>query len=768
VVATLAVTGAFAQSSGSPAVHTDSDQQTGLAEIVVTAQRREERLQDVPISVSAFDANTLKAAGVNRIYDLNKLDPSINISIGQGPVEPIIRGSGSILDAAGNEGSAAIYIDGVYIARPMPEMFSFEQDIDHVELLKGPQGTLFGRNSSAGLVNIITRTPVLGAPLNIEGTVGYGNFNTRDVSGYLSSGLGEHMAFDISAYYNDQIGGWGQNELLDTKVGFGWRQGVRSKFVAEFTDTTKLTVSGDYVRSATNRPFATAPGTTAGNPLYGIVPGSPPASIPAPFGFWDTQTNYPYHWTTKSYSFTARLDQELPFANFVSISGYRRTEMDFHDAGNSLPFDGLNEFTYQLEENAWQYSQEFQILSKPGSTITWVAGAYYLDSRDGYEPTAFQGVEFGPVNVDLVGITEVKSYAAFGQATIPVAPKLDLTLGLRETVDHSTLFGYTDITTIGPDSNAPYLGGAQILREPDVVGSQTWKKLTWRGALDYKLSEDALLYGSVSRGFKGGEFGTLPAVATPINPETTDAYEVGFKTEELNRTVLVNGALFWNDIKDPQVDYIRNQNVLLVNAQSARVKGAELQLGWKATQNLQLRFSATALDAKYVAYANVPYDAPSSKLVNGVVPGCSTPATYTPAAGYPSIPVNPLQGGNVDFCSGNGNGNYLPRASKFAYTAGFDFSLPVGSDRIVFSPNLAYNSGFYWLPDNTFAQRPIYLLDGQVKYVIGEGRFQVRAWGRNLTNKGYSVNAYEEGQGAGYVQQPAPPRTFGVNFDFKL
>jgi iron complex outermembrane receptor protein len=277
-----------------------------------------------------------------------------------------------------------------------------------------------------------------------------------------------------------------------------------------------------------------------------------------------------------------------------------------------------------------------------------------------------------------------------------------------------------------------------------------------------------MIYGSVSRGFKGGEFGTLPAVATPINPETTDAYELGFKTEYLNRTVLVNGALFWNDIKNPQVDYIRNQNVLLVNAQSARVRGVELQLAWKATDYLQLRFSGTALDPRYTGYENVPYNSPSSKLVDGVVPGCSTPATYTPAGGYPSIPISPLQGGNVDFCSGSGNGKYLPRASKFAGTAGFDFNIPVGNDKIVISPNLAYNSGFFWLPDNTFAQRPLYLLDGQVKYVIGTGKLQVRAWGRNLTNKQYSVNAYEEGGAAGYVQQPAPPRTFGINLDAKL
>ncbi|GGZ17573.1 TonB-dependent receptor [Novosphingobium colocasiae] len=740
----------YAQSSSDAGVATSSPQ---LEEIVVTAQRREEKLQNVPVSVSVASAATLESAGVTNIQALTKVSPSLNINPGQGPVEVFIRGIGNKNDAAGNEGSAAVYVDGVYVARPTPELFAF-RGVERVEVLKGPQGTLFGRNSSAGLVNIITRTPT-DVP-TMEASLGYGNYDTVDTSAYVSGGLAPNVAVGVTGFYSVQNRGWGRNVTLNEKVGFGRRWGGRVKLVADVTDTTKVTLSADYLKAYTNRAFDLPPGRTSGNPPY------LPPMVYAATGIYDTDADTPYYFRTKSYSGMARIEQDLSFARLVSISGYRKTTSYNAADGDAGP---VPSFQYQLDNRSEQFSEELQLLSRAGSPITWVAGLYYLDSKDGYYPVSFQGSDFGPgLTVNLFGESKVKSYAGFGQATAQIANNLNLTIGARYTVDKSKVFGFTTVGLVGPDPAHPVIGSTEIVRNPDVVGSKTFKKLTWRGALDYKLADDAMIYASVSRGYKAGVFETLPANAVPINPETVDAYEIGFKSEMLDRRVRINGSLFWSDIKNPQVSFIRQTFVALANAGSARSRGAELELELAATKDLRLRFSGTYLDAKYRSFTGAPFNAPNTDLITGpsglpTVPGCVDPAT---------VNTNPANGGNVDFCQGDASGHRLPRAPKFAFSTGFDYRIPLGADAIELSSNVSYNDGFFWEPQNTTRQKSYFLVDAQIAYAIDDGKVRIRGWGRNLTRTKYYANLYEQAGATGAVGQAGAPRTYGVAVDFKF
>ncbi|MFD2577555.1 TonB-dependent receptor [Novosphingobium colocasiae] len=264
--------------SGTSAIEPAAAESTGearLDEIVVTAQRREERLQDVPVSVSVVSPMALRTAGVADLVQIAKASPSVTINQGNGPLLTFIRGIGNTTSAAGNEASAAVYIDGVYVARPVSDMFSLT-NIERVEVLKGPQGTLFGRNSSGGLINIVTRSPT--AKPTAEVSLGYSNYQTIDTSVYLSGGIANGIAADFAAFYHKQRDGWGTNVTLNRDTGFGRRYGVRSKIVAEVSDNTKITLSVDYLRSRTNIPFGNpVRGTTQGNPA-----GLPPNHLRAP------------------------------------------------------------------------------------------------------------------------------------------------------------------------------------------------------------------------------------------------------------------------------------------------------------------------------------------------------------------------------------------------------------------------------------------------------------------------------------------------------
>lgn len=753
-------------------------QEIGLQDIVVTAQKRAENVQDVPLSVTSISGENLASQGVTTVQELNRIDPALQIGQATGTVTTFIRGIGNPVTTAGNEASVPVYIDDVYFVRAASPFFDLVS-ISRVEVLKGPQGTLFGRNASGGVISIYTKDPIYTPEM--EAHLGYGNFETMDAKFYGNLPISDTLAANISVSYHHQDEGWGQNKRLvnplDTSQGYQpggedyWKShsfSTRGKILWEPTDALSVKLIGYYQKSWSqigiySRPF---PGTVGGTPdgahngfanLPGVFP--IPSQILPTLGFYDvalgdTQKQFD---DSEGYGFSGRIDYEMGFADIVSITAYRKADELYASAGNYSPYDWAR---YDLNVIDKQFSQEFQIKSKASSPVNWIAGLYYLNADGGFNPTTIYGPAtegLGIQQIDIIGKQKVLSYAAFGQLTYPVTDTTNITLGARYTIDKVRGDGRTDITFL-PGVLAPGAlvinsqlfdatnnfgggGGVAIVNGTNPDHKKTFKKFTYKATIDQKLGDDVMVYGNISRGYKAGTFNTLPLDNAALNPEVIDAYEVGIKSELFNRLVRLNVALFWNDISNPQVQAQRNGLVFLTNAGSARTKGAEFDLTVAPARGLTLRLAGSYLDAKFREFN-----------------GCPT---------YAYSVVAP---GNLDQLVTNCTGNRMPYASKWKFTAGVNYTHKVeGTGTFDFDAAVNYSSKFSWDADNVIKEPTRYLVDGAIGFTPASlEHVTIRAWVKNLTNRKYNINYYAQASGSAFSSAPGAPRTYGGELVFKF
>jgi iron complex outermembrane receptor protein len=765
----------------------------GLQEIVVTAQKRAENAQKLPLSITALSGESLAAGGINEVADLRGVDPSLQIGEATGVVLPFIRGVGNPVTTAGNEASVPVYVDDVYFVRASSAYFNLAS-VERIEVLKGPQGTLFGRNASGGVINVVTKDPNLSSP-ELHASLGYGNFQTMDGKLYVSVPVADRVAANLSVSYNNQEKGWGKNKdlvnPLNPSLGYtpggtdywlGRSFSVRSKILAELSDDVSVKLIGYYIntRSSIGLYGRALPGTLGGSPnplLQGFantpfIP-SPPVVLPK-LKFYDVSLggsrtpSQSMFDDSEGYGFSGRLDWNVGFADLVSITAYRKTDELIHSAGNYSPYDWAQ---YDLNIVDKQFSQEFQIKSQAGSGVNWIVGLYYLNALGGFDPTVIGGpaVEFNGIrDIAIAGRQKVKSYAAFAQATLPVTERLKLTGGLRYTIDKVAGNGFTDITflpgVLDPASTVtirdqifnatdkcsgfltslftggavPPVGICDGSGNPD--HSKTFKKITWRAAADYEVADDVLIYASNSRGYKAGTFNTLPLDSASLNPEVVDAYELGVKSELLDRLVRINAAFFWNDIKNPQVQAQRDGLVFLRNAGSARTKGVELDVTVAPASGLTLRASGSYLDAKFRDFDNCPT------------------YVYIPAQGA------------LTTTAANCTGNRLPYASKWKFSGNVSYDFDLGTaGASSLSLTGSYSSRFAWDADNVQQERSRFLLDGSVSFTPTKyDAVTFRFWMKNITDRKYNISYYAQAGGSAHSSAPGAPRTFGgeVVFDF--
>ena len=717
-----------------PATEADAQQ---LDEVVVTAQRREQRLQDVPVAVSAFDSATLRASGVANVRELTQVEPSLNVQYSAGVYSPFLRGIGnSAGGTVGNEASVPVYIDDLYYTR-LSSAYLALGSIDRVEVLKGPQGTLFGRNSSGGAIQMFTRDP--GDQARLDAALTYGNYDTVSGQLYASTPITETLGFNVALGGSDQRSGWGRNITTGRDAYLEEFATARAKLVWEPGAGTRLKLVGFYAYQKgdiglTQDRHRGSYGSSARVPLPGYP--NPPVVLRSLAdepggGFYDTQLNFRNFQREEGYGASLRIDQQMGFADFTSITGFRDAEgRGFYDSD----YSAQNFYNTDLNHFDRQFTQELQLKSKPASGVDWIVGLYYLRSRQGYDPARISGdlltlvAARGAVQ-NIFSRQRINSYSAFGQATAPLGARTNLTVGLRYTRDE--VDGSGRQTLVIP-------GVGTVRAAPDFNDSQTFKRLTWRGALDHRLSDDVLAYASISRGYKSGTFNTLPLTAAPARAEVVDAYEVGLKTDLADRRIRLNGALFWNDIRDPQVVTFLSQGVTagvgLTNAEKARVRGAELSVEAIAAQGLRLRGAATFLDAKYRAFTDAPFYRLDGTRIVGPV-------------------------------RGDASGNRLPNVPRWRFDVGANYTVDAGPGEFVFDVNASYTSRFARNADNRIFQRAYTLVNASLNFTPASAEWlTLAAWGKNLTDVQY-YNASQEFAGplgiGGDIASAAPPLTFG-------
>lgn len=738
--------GALAQSVGAGPAPTatpqDSAEDNGIADIVVTAERRADRLQDVPIAITAVTATQLKAQGVSDAFDIGKITPSFNSNRTIGFGTPIMRGVGSTNITLGNEPSVATYVDGFYQGVSAGAQLPFN-NIARIEVLKGPQGTLYGRNATGGLINIITRAPQ--NELAAEGQIGYASYGTITADAYVTGGLADGLRSDVAITFRDQATGYSRN-LLTGKTGARSEYvAVRSKSVWDIGPHSSLTVGFSYAKSKNdianvNLPLpGTVPLLAGPGVLYGRKRGEFASNITPQFD-------------VEEYGVNATLQLDLGFANLVSLSQYRHLAIKDLIEGDGTSADGIlattqlgvtpglpadspltpqliipASFSYSAPEKIPYFvTQELQLVSNGEGPFRWILGGFYQASKDGYVPQLdLNFLVGGPPLVSFADALSTRAVAAFAQGTYSFSSGLSVTGGVRYSTEKKSLSGY-----------AAFLNAGGTYDIVPATQSDTFNSFTYRAAVDYRVNPRLLLYATTNKGFKSGLFNGSSITSPAVKPETLYAYEAGFKADP-SRFFRINGSVYYYNYKDLQSFTVDQQGIgLLQNAGAARMYGAELSAEIIPLTGLNLHGSLGWEHARYKDFVNAQVFIPS-----------------------PS-------GGNYT-AQEDVSGNKMLRTPEFTGNIGATYILALrNSGTLTLNASAAYSGSYFWEAGNRFKQPAYALVDLSAKFSTPDGRWNIGVWGKNVTGKAYAMygNADTRYFSIAFGEPSTYGMTLGVSF----
>lgn len=595
--------------------------------IIVTAQKREERLVDVPISITSNSAETIERSNIEGLIDLAKVTPGLVTNRFGVAVQPAIRGVTTRL----GENSVATYVDGFYIPNAVSLNFDFN-NIERVDVLKGPQGTLFGRNATGGAIVITTKNPSFDP--HVEAEFGIEELGGLQAGFYATTGITDTVAIDLAADYRKSDGYiynvTGGDPINDTQ-----HQNYRARIMWEPTDGARLTLTGEYgyLEDAT---------TAASFTFYQnrLLPGSTAKNVISANHEPENKADWRAIYLKGEYDFGD--------LNFASYSSYR------HDT-NDLDVDLDGSATAQLVNVLWHtdqrtFQQEFNLGNSGPGPIDWVVGLYYFN--DAYDRKDVPGnIIVSPTTNQILLDTEAA--AAFADVSYQVTDRFTLTAGARYNWEKKIA-----------SFRAPLNGNPTVFQR----GEADYQNLSPRLIARYELANNTNVYASWSRGFKSGTFNTTAVTIAPTQPERLDAFEVGFKTASSGFSF--DAAAFYYDWKQIQVarfdPTIPGGNIIF-NAAAAEVYGAEAQVSYAVTERLNVRLNGAYTHGEYTNFPDA-------------------------IVSVPSVPTNPLST-NVTR-SQDWSGTQLIRTPEFTSNLSFDYEQPTGIGDFIFSGNVYYTSEY--------------------------------------------------------------------------
>ncbi|MEQ8692747.1 MAG: TonB-dependent receptor [Pseudomonadales bacterium] len=741
-----------------------------LEEVTVTARRREESMQDTPISMSAYGRDDINNMVVGDIRDLAKFSPNVQLDSasaigGSGSSSTIfIRGVGQTDFLITTDPGVGMYLDGVYIARSVGGVLDL-LDVERVEVLRGPQGTLFGRNTIGGAINVTSGRPTgeLGGSVRVRG----GNRNRRDFQGFLDVPLIDDELNGRISLSSKNIDGYAEQRLTGRELGNEDKLIFRGSLDWTPRDDFSLFLSADYTDVEESGAAIFTPEINGGADLAFLYN----AFVAAPQGLsydssWLTSEKYTNNGTGPAISevevlgLTAVAEWNLSDSIlFKSITGYREMEALFGRDADGSPLQYVETLQTQDQD---QISQEFQLSGTSfNGSLDWMMGVYYSDENaidfnevriavglyDALEalPTSLDNLAMGnfgapatpgvpggpgnPVNagldIDIDAYNEVnnESYAAFGQADYHINADFSVSLGVRYTKDKKEFI----VEHLRNNAGSFVAGPATV--------NESWDDVNFRLGTQYRASDNTLLYASVATGFKSGGFNGRPLdgfAVQSFDPETVTAYEVGFKSEFLQNTLRLNGAVYFNDYEDIQLTILTatpqgNFTFITENAAQAEIQGFELESTWVPSSSFQLNLAVGYTDAEYT----------------DLDPG----ATITTDTQFPKTPEWTV-----------------------AFGAQYMFDLgDLGNLRL--RADAAYRDDYFNDAENApeIAQEAFTIVDAVAALEGKGGNWVVGVYGKNLTDE-YYIQAGDSDLGAlgyseGYI---GPRREYGVYVDYSF
>lgn len=728
----------------------------GLNVITVTAQRREESLQDVSIPVTAITGAELLKRGVTDTSDLSKVVPALQVQpTGGAGFSLYLRGVGSLSGNSFAENAVAFSFNDVYIGRPTSTSGTF-YDLERVEVLKGPQGTLYGRNATGGAVNVIPRRPELGE-LGGEFTLQYGNYDHVLATGAVNVPLGTNLALRAAAQVVDRDG-YLSDGTADEKG-----QAGRLSLLFEPSATLSVVLVADYYnqggRGAGSVIIPSESGRYVAPPLEDRVGGADPRAqaVPAavaagmfapPFcgGFGgfvrsgcvlvpqnDSYVDGEY------WGLSAEVEADLGFASLTVIPAYRSSQTDFV---NYLPG-----FLLDVNDEAEQYSLETRLASDTGGPLQYVLGAFYFRE----EQDAVNFFAQGRIATTLfTPHLETESFAVFGQATYALTDSFRALAGLRWTTENKT-----QATSLGngnafmPDPFNPPL-------QTSFTGELSFEEITWKAGVEFDVGFDSLLYANVATGFKAGGFYVAAPPNNTFDAETLTAYTIGSKNRFLQDKLQLNLEAFYWDYKDQQITFVGGaqradgefaSSGITLNAGQAEMYGVEVEALFALSPNDLFSANVQWLKTEYKEF---------------VVP-LFTPTPAPPPTTCAFAAVRPVPGGRFfdTDCSGKPTLNSPEWSARFGYERTFEFAN--GMDLVAGVSTLLESSRFLditYLPESR--QDSYMMTDAFISLEGRDDAWALTAFVNNIEDE--EVRAQSGNRPILNVVYGAlrPPRTYGL------
>ncbi len=691
--------------AAAPADPADTGEQPGQ-DIVVTAQKRVERLQDVPLTITVVTPRALERQTITNLTDLQQAAPELNYT-GQPSAGYSIRGSGTQTFTRSSENNVLVVVDGVVQGQLTPPTTSLF-DLERVEVLSGPQGMLFGKNASAGVVNIVTAAPRLNLTQS-KGRVTLGEDGTTTLNGLVNVPLGSTLALRVTAIH-DRRDGWLFNRFNNQRVGDRRTGGVRGRLLFAPTDALRINLIADSeVEKGGNNVWSSrsaAPGSAtsiAGRlATCGVTPG--PDNV-------DICIDGPSSRRIVSRGGSGQIDYDLGPATLTSITGYRKYERDSDTDSDTRPVNVLN--NNAAFDDIGQWTQELRVASDGRQFIDYVAGIflYDYDYRSRTDQSGTLGLLPFVTTRSQNEQIEQKSKAIFGQASVNLTEQITLIVGGRYTWDKLRA-GYQSFVD-------PTLGiRFSLFTPPDTSGSTSvsTENFSWRLGGQYKPSRDLTFFATVSRGYKGPAANALIGTTVApriVRPEIPTNYEIGLKTALLDRRVNLDLSLFRTDVKDFQAQTVATggtvSQFVFTNADELKFRGAQVNLYARPVDGLNLNAGLLYNRARYgdfIVACNAPY-----------LDGCVTGAA----------------GSQI-----NAQGRQLANAPRWKLTVGGGYEAPVSNVLKAFvDASLAYRSKAPTsaTPDPNLVIGGYSLVDGRVGIRAVDDKWSIALFARNLFDK---------------------------------
>ncbi len=700
-----------------------NDKAARIEETIVSARRRDEQLQKIPIPVSVIDSKLMDSADIFNLQDVAMRVPGLNVSyfsIGQPSIH--MRGIGSNDDGAALDNSVVVFLDDIYVGR-ISTIDINVLDLQRIEVLRGPQGTLYGKNAIGGAINMVSALPRDQAGLQLSASIG--NLGSNSLTGKLTGPLGSDALLGRLSVSTRARDGWqdnltlggerqhdDQNHSLRAKLLFTPQQDVEWYVAYDYSED-KLNSTGRIpVVGRVPLQFADALSTnsTAGSAL--------PTDIFADLGGDPINaTNGVSGYTDRTISgLTSRLNFEQPHYQLTSITGYRDSSFEWLEDSTGLPANAIalpiSDF---VDETHSQFSQELRWSSVEGDTINYVLGVYYLREKTNRK----EHWTIGGNTAQSHQQNTSDSFALFGEASYLVDPATKLTLGARYTYDNK------DLEQQSRNGGSP----AIILEDFDLNSSASWKDISPSASLSHQVNDDLMVFLRIARGFKNGGFQGAPPTAEAamreIDPETAWDYELGLKSLWYANRLQLNIAGFYTKYKDLQVTQfatIDNFGIFQTsNAGTATLTGLEAEFILNATEFLEFGGNYALLDARYDNF-------------------------------------NDVQGG--DF-----SGNRLRQAPKHSLSLNARYRWTFQPGDLSLRLDYRYQSRSYQEPDNEVTRMPAFdLLDVKLSFNSSATNWDVSLWAKNLLDEEYISHLYLLG-GNDYALF-GTPRTVGVSLRY--